>query len=50
MCIRVVKRKIERRMLWQLRSYLKGMTCLRILKICEPVGEDRGGGVGEVLQ
>lgn len=33
--VRVLKRKIDRRKHWQLESYLKGMTCLGTLKICE---------------
>lgn len=33
--VRVLKRKVDSRKHWQLESYLKGMTCLGSLKICE---------------
>lgn len=33
--VRVLKRKTDRRKHWQLESYLKGMSCLGTLKICE---------------
>lgn len=48
--VRVLKRKINRGRHWQLGSYLKEMTCLRTLEMCEElVCEDGRKGVREVL-
>lgn len=48
--VRVLKRKINRRRHWQLRSYLKEMTRLRTLKMYEELVCMAGKrGVREVL-